>query len=327
MAARVLSGARIFAVPAARSTAAAAAGILVVAAIAGVVRVLPMFLAPGVPLRLAPVMARGIVAVSLETALFVAPPIGWALSASRLVDRGEARALFAVGVRPLRILAAGWPAAVGIALAAALAAAAWGREASAPGRVFRDLLAEGRAACASSPPPAAADVPLLGVSWVCLAGVEPRVVGPAPVGAGAFTASSLSVSDDLRALDAGDLEILVPPTEGRPEARIHASSASIRGLTPIGRASNLGVAARALLLALSATLLAAAAGGVALAASVRSRPAAFAVGVVGPAAALLVFSALERAPSPPLAYAAVPAAGLAALLAAFALARRRTLPA
>ncbi len=322
-----MPGARLFAAPAARLAAAVAAGILAVSLIAGTVRVLPLLLAPGVPLRLAPVLARGVAAVSLETALFLAPPIAWALAASRLVERGEARALFAIGVRPLRVIASGWPAALGIAAAAALAAAVWGREAVAPGRALRDLLAEARAACAAAPPPAVADVPLLGVSWVCLAGEPPRVVGQAPVGAGAFSATSIEVSDDLRTLQAAELELVIPAAPGRPEGRIHAVTASIRGLSPIGPTSNLAPAARALLLALSATALAAMAGSASLAAGIRDRPAAFALGAVGPAAALLVFSALERSPSPPATYLAVPAAGLAALLAAFAVARRLARPA
>src|SRR6185437_7633302 len=71
---------------------------------AGAVRILPLVLAPGVPLRLVPVLARGVAGVAFETALFVAPPIAWALSASRLADRGEARALFAVGVRSARVV-------------------------------------------------------------------------------------------------------------------------------------------------------------------------------------------------------------------------------
>jgi hypothetical protein len=314
---------RLFAAPAAGLTAAVAVGILTISLIAGLVRVVPLFLAPGVPLALAPVLARGIAGVSLETALFIAPPIAWALAASRLVERGEARALFSLGVRPARIVASAWPAAAGIALAAALAAAVWGREASAPGRALRDLLAEGRAACVAAPKPAAIDVPLVGVSWVCLAGEAPRVVGPAPVGGGAFAASGVSLSDDLRALEATDLEILVPRSGDRPEAHVRAAVASIRGLPPLGRASNLSSPVRALLLAASATALAALAGGLTLVAAIRSRPAAFALGVVGPGAALLVFSALERGSTPPAAYVAVPAAGLAALLVAGALARRR----
>src|SRR5262249_15239147 len=154
------------------------------------------------------------------------------LAASRLVDRGEARALFAVGVRPARIVAAGWPAAAGVALAAALAALVWGREASAPGRAIRDLLAEGRAACAGAPPPSVADVPPRGVSWVCAEGRPPRVVGLARVGSGAFAASAATVSDDLRELDATDLDLSIPRAEGRPPAHVHAGEATIRGLAP-----------------------------------------------------------------------------------------------
>jgi len=148
------------------------------------------------------------------------------------------------------------------------------------------------------------------------------VVGPAPVGGGAFAARAVVVSDDLRALEATDLDLVVPGSGERPEARVHAGAASIRGLAPLGRASNLGAGARAILLAITATALAALAGGLSLARAVRSRAAALALGAVGPAAALLVFSALERAPSSPLAYASVPVAGLAALFLAGAIARR-----
>jgi hypothetical protein len=318
--------ARLFAAPVARLTAAAGGGILAVSLVAGAVRALPVLLAPRVPLRLALVLVRGIAAVSLETALFVAPAIAWALTSSRLVDRGEARALFALGVRPLRIVAAGWPAALGVALAAALAAATWGREAAAPGRAVRELLAGARAACVDAPPPAVADVPLLGVSWVCFAGEPPRVVGGVGAGHAALAGTGLEVPDDLRALEIVDLELVLPRTDGAPEARVHAATARIQGLEPPGRASNLAPVARAILLAGSASLLAAAAGAVVLAASIRSRAAALALGASGPAAALLVFSALERAPSRPGAYLAVPAAGLAALLmglAGGAWARRR----
>jgi hypothetical protein len=234
--------------------------------------------------------------------------------------------LFAVGVRPARIVASGWPAALGIALVSALASAAWGREASSPGRAVRAMLTQARDACAAAPPPATADVPLLGVSWVCLPGEPPRAI--LPVGRGALSASSLVVSDDLRALDASDRDLILPAlpsgTEGgaSPEARVHARAASVRGLLPLAPASNLGPAARAALLAVSTTALSAVAGALALAAALRARAAALALGAAGPAAALLVFSALERAPSPPAAYAAVPIAGLAALLVAYAVARR-----
>jgi len=321
---------RLFAAPAARLTLAVAAGALAVALLAGAVRVLPLLLAPGVPLGLAPVLARGVAAVALEAALFVAPPIGWALAASRMVERGEARALFAAGVSPLGIVARGWPAALGVVAAAGLAAGLWGREARAPGRAVRDLLAEARASCVKASPPAAAEVPLLGITWICLPGEPPRAVGPAPVrpgslaGAsrgGAFAATSITVADDLASLDATDLDLVLPAAPGAGEARLHAAAASIRGLSPIGRASNLSVAARVIVLASSAALLAAAAAALALLRGVGGRLAALAIGASGPAAALLVFSALERAPSSPIAYASVPLAGFAAVAAAALLAR------
>lgn len=335
----LLAFARILALPAARLGAAVAAGVLAVALIAGGVRVLPVLLAPGVPLRFAPVLARGVVGVALETALFVAAPIAWALAASRLVERGEARALFAVGVRPLGIVASTLPAALGIALAAGLAAASWGREATAPGRLVRDLLAEAREACRSASPPAATPVPLLEVSWVCLPGEPPRVVGAAPLGRAArgdearlrpaFTALALSVSDDLRSIEASDLELVLPAPEAAASigaggaVRLHATQAAIHGLSPIGRASNLSVVGRALLLGASAIAMAAVAAALVLALAIRSRARALALGVAGPSAALMAFSSLERSPSTALAYALVPIAGLAAMGAIGRLAGRR----
>ncbi|MFT3774766.1 MAG: hypothetical protein QM820_56170 [Minicystis sp.] len=317
--------ARLFAAPAARITASVAAFVLAVALIAGAVRVLPLLLAEGVPLRLAPVLARGVAAVALEAALFVAPPIGWALAAARLVERGEARALFASGVSPGGIVARGWPAVVGVIAAAGLAAGLWGREARAPGRAVRDLLEEARSACVAATPPAAADVPLLGISWVCLPGEAPRAVGPAPVRpgsldatgpGGAFAAAAITVSDDLGALTASDLELVLPATATTGEARVRAGAASIRGLSPIGRASNLPVVGRVIVLAFSAAALAAVAALVTLRRAIQGRVAASVIGASGPAAALLVFSSLERVPSASVLYAAVPAAGLAAIAAA-----------
>ncbi len=325
--------AAILALPAARSGGLIAAGVLAVSLLAGAIRVLPLLLASGVPLALVPVLARGVLGVSLETALFVAPPIAWALATARLVERGEARALLASGAGPARIVASTWPAALVVALASALAAASWGREASAPGRLVRDLLGEARAACAAAPAPAAVDVPLVGLAWVCLAGEEPRLVGAAPFvaspGAAApvFAATELVVSDDLRGLAARGLTLALPDSgsDRHDGPRIHVAEATIRGVTPIGRASNLGVAGRALLLGASAVMMAALAAAAVLRLAIASRVRALAIGTAGPAAALLVFSSLERAPTTPLHYAAAPLAGLlavAALAAAFARTRR-----
>src|SRR6478609_220082 len=111
----------------------AAAAIMGVATLAGLVRVLPWIVAPNVPLRVALPFAQALFAVGLETTLLCAPPIGWALAASTLVERGEARALFAIGLSPARVVRSTIGFAAAFAALSALAALAWGAEASAPG--------------------------------------------------------------------------------------------------------------------------------------------------------------------------------------------------
>jgi hypothetical protein len=322
---------RILAFPAARLTGGIAAGVLFVGLIAGAVRLLPLLAAPGVPVRFVLPLARGAAGAALETALLLAPSLAWALASGRLVDRGEARALYAIGISPFRILTSAWPSALLVALAAALAAAAWGREAVAPGRLVRDLLAEARAACVERAAgkrlgAAALDVPVLGVSWVCFPGEAPRVVGPAPFGGGqgVVSAREIEPSDDLRSFRMREASWVFSREPGAT-ARIRVAEASVQGLSPLGRASNLTVAVRAVLMGFTSLAMAALAGLFVLTASIRSRPVALSLGLSGPAAALMTFSALERAPASALNYVAVPAAGLLALAAAYhaAIALRR----
>jgi hypothetical protein len=343
---------RVLASPAVRLTASVAALVLAVGLFAGAVRVLPLFLGPALPLRLGLPLARGVLAVSLETALFVAPPLAWALACSALVERGEARALFAIGARPYRIVASAWPAALVVAAASGLASGAWGREAAAPGRLARELVAEARAACVASytsgvgPGAARAiDVPSLGFSWVCFPGDEPRIVGPAPLhsdasaqtpggeanprgevtGTAVLSASAIHLSDDLRAIRLEDVTISTRApgslASERLQVRLHVKDVAIQGIAPLGRASNLDVVTRALLLALSSIAMASLAAFTVLALSVRERARALAIGVAGPAASLMVFSSLERSSTAPLAYSAVPLAGLSAVAAILGVAR------
>lgn len=317
------SEAAILGAPAARLAAGIAASMLGVAVFFGAIRVLPVLLAPSVPLALAIPLGRGVVEVGLEIALFVAPPIACALAAARLVDRGDARALAAMGARPARIALGALPAVALLAVAAGLAAMAWGRDAAAPGRLARDLLLEARASCMARPPPTAVDVPLLGFSWVCLPGAQPRAVGVAPLGAAPawFAASSVELADDSRSLRLGHLELVVPnPTGGSPPTRVAAVEASIAGVAPLGRASNLRPFGRGVLMSGTTLLLAFLAALVVIARSIASPAAAIAVGMAGPSAALAVFSALERVATAPLVYLSVPLAGAAALGLAAALA-------
>jgi hypothetical protein len=104
--------------------------------------------------------------------------------------------------------------------------------------------------------------------------------------------------------------------------RLHATEAAIHGLSPIGRASNLSVAGRALLLGGSAIAMSAVAAALVLRGAARGRARSLALGAAGPAAALMAFSSLERSPASAMSYASVPVAGLAAMIAVGWLVRR-----
>lgn len=319
---------RVLAFPAARLAFMCTAGVVAVGLFAGAVRLSPLFLGQGLPLRVLGPLARAALAVSLETGLFVAPSLAWALAGAALLDRGEARALFAVGVRPARLALTAWPSLLLLAILAAFASLTWGTEAAAPGRLARALLTDVRSACAAavtdqggpSAPPVAYDVPSLGLSWVCFPGEEPRLIGPAPFGVGpaVLSARDVTLSDDLRSIELRDASLAFSPhgSGALAGAQIHVGQAFIAGIAPLGRASNLSVAARTTLMACSSALFASLAALVILHLGVRSRGLAAAIGVSGPASALMLFSTLERAPAPPLAYLLVPLLGTLTLGAA-----------
>ena len=81
-----------------RQSLVAAGVVLGIALGAGLVRLLPWLLSPEVPLRVALPFAKALTAVAIETAFFVGVPIGFCFAAAQSVERGEARALFALGV-------------------------------------------------------------------------------------------------------------------------------------------------------------------------------------------------------------------------------------
>lgn len=318
-------GTRTFARPVLRTALGLATGVFLVAALAGSVRLLPLLLAPGVPGALALPLARSVVGVALETAFFVATPLAFALTASRLVERGEARALFALGARPRAIVSSAWPAAALLALACSLAAASWGADARAPGRLVTGLVEGARAECAAEARDGrvgSARIPLVDLSWVCFPGEPPRVVGRAPRPAdAAFSATSVELSDDLASATLADVALRVRGAESA-DLSLRARTASFRGLSPLARASNLQPLARALILCVTAVALAAALAAMVFVQNVGARPVAAAVGACGAAASLLTFSTLEASSHRLVHYALVPTAGLAAMLLAAAVLAR-----
>ena len=308
-----VGGGNVVALHAARATAWTSLAILGVAVLAGAVRVLPWIVAPHVPLRAALPFARALFTVGLETTLLAAPPIGWAFCAAVLVERGEARALFATGTSPAGIVRTTLVAAAGFALLSAIASLAWGREAAAPGRLARALVAESKLSCSDGAAgERAAYVPFVGLTWLCFPDAPPRLAGQLPTGGGSFSARDISISDDLRSLELSDLRLMVGE---KGAISVRAEKAEVRGLAPWGRGSNLTPPVRALLLALTGAVMALLAAGIVLARSIAHRLLSLLIGGAGPIASLLVLSRLEQGDHAPWTYLSVPAAGLLCLAA------------
>jgi hypothetical protein len=269
------------------------------------VRLLPWLLDARVPLHVTLPFARGLAAIAVEAALLVGWPIGWALAAHRLVERGEALVLLTLGERPERTLARLWPHAVVLALLVACASLVGGRDAREPGRVVTELLEEGRRACAAVKSPSTFSVPFLGTTWLCQPGTPPRLAGNAPLSGVFFSARAARVADDLRRVELDDARLVI----GHDRlAIVHVDALSIHGMPPWAQASSLPSWLRAVLLALSGALAAAIAARAALVRpfAPRGRVHAIVVGAAGPLGALGALRLLERTEAGAAAYLIVP---------------------
>jgi hypothetical protein len=312
------SGSGVVARRAALATARVGLAILGLVLLAGTVRVLPWIVAPHVPFRVALPFARALFAVGLETTLLAAPPIGWAFCAASLVERGEARALFATGTSPAGIVRTTLVAALGFALLTAVASLVSGREAAAPGRLARALVTESRQSCGEHAAGGrSAYVPFVGLTWLCFPDAPPRLAGRLPTGGGSFSARDLSISDDLRSLELADLRLVLGE---KGTITVRAQQAHVRGLAPWGRGSNLSALQRALLLSLTGCAMALLAAGIVLTWSIAHRLFSLLVGGAGPIASLVVMSRLEQGDHAPVTYLLVPAAGLVCVFVAAGLA-------
>lgn len=303
-----------------RTTAATLAALAVMALLGGAVRALPWLLDRSIPLPVLWPFCRALAALAGEVCVLFAWPIGWVLAARTLHDRGEARALAALGESPLAALAT--LRAHAAVLTALLVVASWvgSVDASEPGRVLRGLVASARSACVAAAP-TAVPVPLASVTWVCPPEGDAIVVGRAPLGSTAlFSARSLFVAGDLRRVELQRARAVLGTASVRVERM------TVRGLPPLARAAEEPPLARALVLVLAA--LASAAMGAwmmlrhaALTGTV-GRVHALLSGLAGPAASLATLRMIEaRFPDEPSALAVaslalVPCAGaLAATIA------------
>ena len=294
-------------------------------------RLLPWLLDPSVPWRVAAPFARGLAAVALEAALLVGWPIGWALACLRFVESGEARVLLTLGERPATTVRRLTPQGAALGLALAAVALVYGSDANAPGRVATELVSQARASCAHVRAPATYAIPFTSMTWLCVPGREPRLVGspPGAMAGAVLTARDARIAGDFRAFELDDARVAIEAAGigGSLPVAIHVGTLSMHGMAPWARASTLPAALRALLLALAAWLAASIAAYCVLRRAARTRMGALVVGASGPLAALGLLRFVERmdglgGASRSLAFAAVPVAAAAASLGVAALLSR-----
>lgn len=278
-----------------RFSVMATALLLVAAAVGASVRLLPWVLDPRIGKETLAPFAKSLAVIAIEVALLTGWPMGWALAAYRLVDRGEARVLASLGESPLRSAERLVPQGVAFAVILALTSFSLGRMSASPGQIVDGLLQEGHRVCAAASSPTSNAVPFVSATWLCGTGTNatPRLVGRSPLGGIVFTASAARVSDDLRRIELDDARLRL---EGPAGVGVHVrvGSLTLRGLAPFTAASPLAPAGRALVVVLAGA-------GAALAAVVallRARHrtgyvVAAALGALGPTTSLGALRALE----------------------------------
>ncbi len=256
---------------------------------AGLSRVLPLLVERDVPLRASVPLFFGVLALSLEVGMLVGWPVGWVEAALRSRERGEARARRALGESPLRRVARLLPTAVVLFGFAFFASVAWGRDARAPGRIARELLAKARTACAGVRVNTVQHVPLVRASWLCRPNdATPLLLGEAAGGID-YVARDLFIADDLRGIEADEAQILAPSS-----VRIVAGHAKVQGLTPYTAPSSVPAEHRGLALASAGLVSALLATWVAIARPRGPRALSWAIAAAGPGAALLAIRSCER---------------------------------
>ncbi len=290
----------------------ASLAIALVGVVAGAVRLLPWLLDPAVPWRVAAPFARGLGCVAAEAALLVGWPVGWALACCRFVESGEARVLLTLGESPASTVRRLAPQGAAFAVALGAVALVYGSDASAPGRVATELVAQAHAACAQVRTPATYAIPFTDMTWLCAPNREPRLVGTAPGGlAGAvLTARDARIAGDFRAIELNGAQVLLEPRQPGAGASVtvRAETLSLHGMAPWASASSLPAWLRALLLAITAWSVSSLAAYGVLRRATRSRLGAVAVGAAGPLAALGLIRLLERADARPSWFVLVPPA-------------------
>jgi hypothetical protein len=284
---------------------------------AGAVRLLPWLMARDVPVEVTVEFAKGLAAVALETAVFIGTPLGASLAAALFIERGEARALFALGVSPLELVRTGLPLLGAWAALLLMLSMGWQPDRSRPGHGVNQLIAGARKSCEGAIEPRSAAVPMLNVVWLCFPGGTPRAAGPLPGSSGRawFTAERLTVTPSLDALVLRELRVSAsstakPAATLDPDLRLHARTARISTAVGWAQPRRVNLAFRTAIAAVTAASLGGVLAWLVLRQGAANRVLAAALGAGASAAGLSILQALDRLQAHESDYLLVPVAAI-----------------
>jgi hypothetical protein len=172
----------------------AAGSTFLAACLGGWVRLLPWLSARALPFAALGPFVLELLFGALQAALVLGVPLAAALASALFVERGEARALFALGVSPGRCACTVMLALLVPVLALGLAFATFrSLHDDEPLARFIETSEAIRDSCRSAPEPVAVSIPGSDFSWLCGRPEAPLLVGPLPGSARALWMSGRSL--------------------------------------------------------------------------------------------------------------------------------------
>ncbi|MET0410281.1 MAG: hypothetical protein ABW217_03245 [Polyangiaceae bacterium] len=159
----------------------AAGSTFLAACLGGWVRLLPWLSARALPLAALGPFVLELLFGALQAALVLGAPLAAALASALFVERGEARALFALGVSPTQCARTVMLALLGPVLALGLIVATFrSLHDDEPLALLSATSDAIREHCASAAEPVAVPIPGSDFSWLCGRPEAPLLVGPVP---------------------------------------------------------------------------------------------------------------------------------------------------
>jgi hypothetical protein len=201
-------------------------------------------------------LAAAAFATVLEVSVLLGTPLGFALAASH--GASSPQLVSATGsVRVKQLLGAALIIGLFWSVATSVLGGVANVELATPGRVANGLLETAREACTANRGNKTVVIPILGSRWRCNDSGSPTLVGnlTRSNASVSYSATGMSVSEDMTYVELNRLEVSTPAVQGRPAVRLTVEGAKLRGFFSLARPVKLGEWGRALFVAFSALFL------------------------------------------------------------------------